>query len=50
LEKQKQELENELQKEGLSFDDINTKSEELGKIIQSLDDKTLRWLELDELM
>jgi ATP-binding cassette subfamily F protein uup len=50
LEKQKQELENELQKEGLIFDDINTKSEELGKIIQSLDDKTLRWLELDELM
>ena len=50
LEKQKQELENELQKEGLSFDDINTKSEELGRIIQSLDDKTLRWLELDELM
>ena len=50
LEKQKQELENELQKEGLSFDYINTKSEELGKIIQSLDDKTLRWLELDELM
>lgn len=50
LEKQKQELEIELQKEGLSFDDINTKSEELGKIIQSLDDKTLRWLELDELM
>lgn len=50
LEKQKQELENELQKDGLSFDDINTKSEELGKIIQTLDDKTLRWLELDELM
>jgi ATP-binding cassette subfamily F protein uup len=50
LEKQKQELENELQKEGLSFDDINTKSEKLGKIIQTLDDKTLRWLELDELM
>ncbi|MBL6873616.1 MAG: ABC-F family ATP-binding cassette domain-containing protein [Flavobacteriales bacterium] len=50
LEKQKQELENELQKEGLTFDDINTKSEELGKIIQTLDDKTLRWLELDELM
>jgi ATP-binding cassette subfamily F protein uup len=50
LEKQKQELENELQKDGLSFDDINTKSEELGKIIQTLDEKTLRWLELDELM
>jgi ATP-binding cassette subfamily F protein uup len=50
LEKQKQELENELQKEGLSFDDINTKSEKLGKIIQTIDDKTLRWLELDELM
>ena len=50
LEKQKIELESELQKEGLSFEDINTKSEELGKIIQTLDEKTLRWLELDELM
>ncbi len=50
LEKQKQELENELQKDILSLHEINTKSEELGKIIQTLDDKTLRWLELDELI
>jgi len=49
LEKQKQELENELQKDSLSLHEINTKSEELAKIIQTLDDKTLRWLELDEL-
>ena len=50
LEKQKQELENELQKDSLSLHEINTKSEELAKIIQTLDDKTLRWLELDELI
>ena len=50
LETTKKELEEDLLQEGLSFQDINQKSEKLGEIIQELDDKTMRWLELDELM
>ena len=50
LETTKNELEEDLLQEGLSFKDINKKSEKLGEIIQELDDKTMRWLELDELM
>jgi ATP-binding cassette subfamily F protein uup len=50
LETNKKTLEEELLQEGLSFQDINQKSEKLGEIIQELDDKTMRWLELDELM
>jgi ATP-binding cassette subfamily F protein uup len=50
LETNKKTLEEELLQEGLSFQDINQKSEKLGEIIKELDDKTMRWLELDELM
>jgi ATP-binding cassette subfamily F protein uup len=50
LETNKKTLEEELLQEGLSFQEINQKSEKLGEIIQELDDKTMRWLELDELM
>ena len=50
LETTKKELEEDLIKDGLSFLDINEKSEKLAEIIQELDDKTMRWLELDELM
>ena len=50
LETTKKELEEDLLQEGLSFQDINQKSEKLGEIIQELDYKTMRWLELDELM
>ena len=50
LETTKNELEKDLLKDGLSFQDINQKSEKLGKIINELDNKTMRWLELDELM
>ena len=50
LETTKKELEEDLLQEGLSFQDINQKSEKLGKIIQELDNKIMRWLELDELV
>ena len=50
LEMSKKKLEEELVVEGLSFQDINMKSDELGRVILELDEKTMRWLELDELM
>ena len=50
LEKIKKELEGDLLKEGLTFLDINQKSKKLAEIIQEIDIKTMRWLELDELM
>ena len=50
LETTKKELEKDLLQEGLLFVEINQKSEKLAEIIQELDDKTMRWLELDELM
>ncbi|MBJ59136.1 MAG: ABC transporter [Flavobacteriales bacterium] len=50
LEKIKKELEGDLLNEGLSFQDINQKSKKLAEIIQEIDCKTMRWLELDELM
>lgn len=50
IEKQKQQFENNLLKEGLSFEEINTISDNLGKLIIELDQKTMRWIELDELM
>ena len=49
LEIRKKELENEIVKENLSFEKINSLSDELGKIIELLDEKSIRWIELDEL-
>jgi ATP-binding cassette subfamily F protein uup len=50
LEKIKKEMEEDLLQEGLSYQDINQKSKKLAETIQELDEKTIRWLELDELM
>ena len=50
LEKIKKEMEEDLLQEGLSYQDINQKSKKLAETIQELDQKTIRWLELDELM
>lgn len=50
LEKKKLEHENDLQQENITFEEINSISDKLGKLIEELDQKTLRWLELDELM
>ena len=43
-------MEEDLLQEGLSYQDINQKSKKLAETIQELDQKTIRWLELDELM
>lgn len=50
LEKDKKILEEALLVNGISFQDINHKSDLLAKVILELDEKTMRWLELDELM
>ena len=49
LEIRKKELENDIIKENLSFEKINSLSDELAKIIELLDEKSVRWIELDEL-
>lgn len=48
LEENKSAIENSLSDKELSFEKISTLSEELGKITQSIDHKTDRWLELSE--
>jgi ABC transport system ATP-binding/permease protein len=48
LEENKLAIENSLSDSELSFEKITALSEELGKIIQSIDQKTDRWLELSE--
>lgn len=48
LEENKSAIENSLSDKELSFEKISTLSEELGKITQSIDQKTDRWLELSE--
>ncbi|MDA8956368.1 ABC-F family ATP-binding cassette domain-containing protein [Flavobacteriales bacterium] len=50
LESRKKELETEITKENLSFETINQLSDELGTLISTLDENSMRWLELDELI
>ena len=50
LESRKKELEVEITKENLSFDAINQLSDELGNLMSTLDENSMRWLELDELI
>ena len=50
LESRKKELEIEITKDNLTFETINQLSDELGDLINSLDEKSMRWLELDELI
>ena len=49
LEKEKVELESMLSKDNLSNDEIQNKSNRIGQVIDLIDAKTLRWLELEEL-
>ncbi|HYX07920.1 MAG TPA: ABC-F family ATP-binding cassette domain-containing protein [Bacteroidales bacterium] len=49
LEKEKATLENEMQSGNLPADKLMESSSRIGKIIELLDEKTMRWLELDEL-
>ena len=50
LEKEKAELENTLANNQSDFEKISKTSEQLGKVITALDEKSLRWMELDEMM
>ena len=50
LEKEKAELEKKLTLNSLSFDEISQSSERLGKVVEAIDEKSYRWMELDELM
>lgn len=48
LEEQKQQIEKSLLDTNLDYDTILEKSNKLGDIIQLIEDKTIRWMELEE--
>lgn len=48
LEEEKKELENELSSGILSNDDLLAKSQRISKLIDEIDEKTMRWMELSE--
>jgi ATP-binding cassette subfamily F protein uup len=48
LETEKKELEAALSSGTLSNDDLMSKSERIGKVIEEIDEKSMRWLELSE--
>ena len=50
LEKEKQELEAQLADASMDFEKITEVSERLGTVIEAIDKKSYRWMELDELM
>ena len=49
LEKEKNELETALEDTDMSYEKMMDKSEKLGKTIELIDEKSFRWMELDEL-
>lgn len=50
LETEKTQLENELSTPGLSPEDLLAKSQRISELIDKIEEKTLRWMELSELM
>ncbi len=48
LEQERGELEQELNSGTLSVEDLTAKSQLIGRVIDSIDEKTMRWLELSE--
>jgi len=48
LEKEKSELESNIQMPNIALAEMMEKSERLGKIINLIDEKEMRWMELDE--
>ena len=48
LEKEKKQLEIELSDPGLEYDEMMKKSSRVGELIELIDEKSFRWLELDE--
>ena len=49
LEKDKKELESKLENTNIPYEEMMDKSAQLGKIIELIDEKSFRWMELDEL-
>lgn len=49
LEEEKRRLEERLSEEGLPFDELNAISERISELIDMIDTKELRWLELSEI-
>ena len=49
LEKEKTELENCIQKTDIELSEMMEKSERLGVVINLIDEKEMRWMELDEM-
>ena len=49
LEKDKKELETKLEDNNIPYEEMMDKSAQLGKIIELIDEKSFRWMELDEL-
>jgi len=49
LEKEKNELETALEDTDMSYEKMMDKSAQIGKIIELIDEKSFRWMELDEL-
>ena len=49
LEAEKAELETAMSSGTLSNDELLAKSERIAKVIEEIDEKTMRWLELSEL-
>ena len=49
LEKEKKQLELIIQNPDIPLDEMMEKSERLGKVINQIDEKEMRWLELDEM-
>lgn len=50
LEKEKQQLENELSSGTLSTDGLISKSNRISELIDEIDEKTMRWMELSDMM
>ncbi len=48
LEQQKSDLEQELSSGTLSVDELTSKSEQISQLMEQIDEKTMRWLELSE--
>ena len=48
LEKEQQDIENELSSGALSNDELIKKSQRISQIIEEMDEKTIRWMELSE--
>lgn len=50
LQEEKNDLEKQMSVDGINFDELQKKAERIGTIVQLLDEKEMRWLELSEKM